>query len=327
MSVRRSLVGVALLATILVLATIDHSTRAVISAAEKNKDASPAAEREKPGDADAPRSPPRKERYSPLDFAAQGPAEKKIAKALKSPTEMQFVETPLQKLVDFLKDYHGIEIQLDNRALEDIGVGSDTPITRNISGISLQSALRLMLDELELTYTIRDEVLLITTQEQAECVLLTVVYDVADLVTVRDSKGELWEDYDTLSDAITGTVRPTTWEENGGVGSIIGATFATAKVLVISQTYDMHREIVDLLEKIRSVVKKNGGEQEPPRRDRKGRRVAPRGFGMGGFGRGALVGSGMKSERGDAPATDADGGGKTEQTQTEADMQGGEGMF
>ena len=77
---------------------------------------------------------------------------------------------------------HGIEIQIDHRALEDIGIGSDTPITRNLKGITLRSALRLMLKEMDLTYVVRDEVLQITTPEEAESELTTKVYPVADLV-------------------------------------------------------------------------------------------------------------------------------------------------
>jgi len=55
-------------------------------------------------------------------------------------------------------------------------------VTRNLSGVSLRSALRLMLKDLDLTYVIRDEVLLITTPEEANAKLVTKVYPVADLV-------------------------------------------------------------------------------------------------------------------------------------------------
>ena len=59
----------------------------------------------------------RKDKYSSMDLAKRGPAEKKIQDALKSPTEMSFVETPLSQVIDYLKDYHKIEIQLDRRVL------------------------------------------------------------------------------------------------------------------------------------------------------------------------------------------------------------------
>ena len=76
----------------------------------------------------------RKEKYSSMDLASRGQAEKKISEALKSPTQLEFIETPLQDVVDYLKDFHDIEIQIDNRALDDVGIGSDTPITQEPQG-------------------------------------------------------------------------------------------------------------------------------------------------------------------------------------------------
>ena len=108
----------------------------------------------------------RKEKYSATELSRRGPAEKKINDALKSPTQLEFIETPLQDVIDYLKDYHGIEIQLDKKSLDEMSIGTDTPVTKNLKGISLRSALRLMLRELGLTYVIQDEVLLITTPKR-----------------------------------------------------------------------------------------------------------------------------------------------------------------
>ena len=47
---------------------------------------------------------------------------------------------------------------------------------------------------------------MITTPEECESQLTTVLYPVTDLVRFRDSKGEAWEDYDSLIDLITTTV-------------------------------------------------------------------------------------------------------------------------
>ena len=124
----------------------------------------------------------RKERFGSKDMKQRGPAEKKIEAALKTPTQLEFVDTPLTDVIDYLKDYHQIEIQLDKKAMEDAGVGTDTPVTKSLKGVSLRSALRLMLAELNLKYVIKDEVLLITTTEAAENMLTTRVYSVADLV-------------------------------------------------------------------------------------------------------------------------------------------------
>jgi hypothetical protein len=123
-----------------------------------------------------------REKYKQVDLATRGPAEARIFSALDETTSLQFLEQPLGDVVAFLEDRHKIEIQLDTTALDTAGVTTDTPVTIDVEGISLKSALRLMLKSIELTYTVRDEVLLITTTEEVEQELVTKVYPVADLV-------------------------------------------------------------------------------------------------------------------------------------------------
>jgi general secretion pathway protein D len=61
--------------------------------------------------------------------------------------------------------------------------------------------------------------------------------------------GAAMADFDSLIDLITSTIQPTTWDEVGGPGSI--APFETNLSLVISQTQEVHEEIVDLMEQLR----------------------------------------------------------------------------
>jgi general secretion pathway protein D len=56
-------------------------------------------------------------------------------------------------------------------------------------------------------------------------------------------------DFDSLIELITTTVRPQTWDEVGGPGSV--SPFQNNLSLVISQTEDVHEEIRDLLEQLR----------------------------------------------------------------------------
>jgi len=58
-------------------------------------------------------------------------------------------------------------------------------------------------------------------------------------------------DFDSLIELITSTIQPTTWDEVGGPGSI--REFATNLSLVISQTQEVHEQIVDLLEQLRKL--------------------------------------------------------------------------
>ena len=125
----------------------------------------------------------------------------------------------------------------------------------------------LLLKDLQLTWIIDHEVLLVTTPEEAENRLTTKVLDVADLVVCRDSKGKLWNDYDSLIDAIKSTVMPTTWDDVGGPGSVAPADFGTAKALIVHQTQRVHGAIADMLADLRAVAKKTP-DVGPPVRDK-----------------------------------------------------------
>ncbi|NQU24922.1 MAG: hypothetical protein HQ567_26865 [Candidatus Nealsonbacteria bacterium] len=181
---------------------------------------------------------------------------KAVVEALASTADFQFADTPLQDVVDALAHRHKVNIRIDHRALDDVGIGSDTPITIDVKNVSLRSGLNLFLRGLDLTWMICDETLLITTPEEAESTLTTRVYDVVDLVVYCDENGDPVDDYDTLIDSIASTLSPTTWDEVGGPGSISGNSFGSAKLLIVSQTQDVHEEVVDLLKQIRAVAEK-----------------------------------------------------------------------
>ena len=96
------------------------------------------------------------------------PAEPKIWAALNEETAFHFADKPLSDVIEYLQQRHQINIQLDYKALSDAGIGSDIPISRSLKGITLRSALRLLLDELDLTYVVRNGVLMITSKIEAE---------------------------------------------------------------------------------------------------------------------------------------------------------------
>lgn len=112
-------------------------------------------------------------------------AEKRIEQALRSPTALDFVGVPLVDAIAYLKDRHGVEIQIDGYALAEAGITTSVPITRQLKGISLRSALRLILRDFDLTYVVQDEVILITSRQRSSNYLKTKVYPVGDLVRPR----------------------------------------------------------------------------------------------------------------------------------------------
>jgi hypothetical protein len=132
-----------------------------------------------------------RQKYKSVDLANPGSTEKRIYEALEKPVEnFDFTETPLRDVIAQIEDAQGIPVEIDSKAFEDAGLDLETPVTKSVSGISLRSALRLLLGDLDLTYLIKDEVLLITTKDKAAENLVVKVYPVADLVLpVNPSSG------------------------------------------------------------------------------------------------------------------------------------------
>src|SRR5690606_2849097 len=100
---------------------------------------------------------------------------------------LMFNETPMSEVIGVLRDDYEIEIQLDAQALDDRGLTEEDTVTVNLRNIRLDSALDLMLKQHDLTYIIRNEVLLITSQDEAAATLETRAYP-ADLVPSQDAE-------------------------------------------------------------------------------------------------------------------------------------------
>jgi general secretion pathway protein D len=109
--------------------------------------------------------------------------ELEIERRLRTPVLLRYEDAPLSEVVDGLGELSGVNIHLDPRGLSQEGVNSDTPVTINLSKeISLKSALNLILEPLHLSYVITDEVLKVTSEQVRNGELVTITYNVADLV-------------------------------------------------------------------------------------------------------------------------------------------------
>ena len=114
------------------------------------------------------------------------------------------METPLEDVIAFVRAASRIDAVINDRALEDYGLSSDTPITCHLKDISLRSFFGIVLREFKLTYEIHDGALWITTKEEAESHMSVRTYPVADLVRVSEDYGEAAYDYDSLIELIRG---------------------------------------------------------------------------------------------------------------------------
>lgn len=113
---------------------------------------------------------------------AKRAAELKILLALNNPVTVEFKETPLSDVMEFFGELLNVPVHIDEIAITDEGIPLDEPITFQAKEIAARSALEMMFEHLGITWVIRDEVLELTSELAATERLVTVVYDVSDLV-------------------------------------------------------------------------------------------------------------------------------------------------
>jgi hypothetical protein len=161
----------------------------------------------------------------------------RIEHALNGVATFDYLDQPLKDVLEDISYNHKIPIVMDIRAFEHRGVDTATPITSSLKGISLRSALRLVLQDLDLAYVVRDEVLLITSEESAISNPSIRFYPVADLLPPNG-------DGKVLVEFIRTVVAPNTWGESGG-----GAIFYVEHLesVVVRQTDEVFHAIDQLL--------------------------------------------------------------------------------
>jgi hypothetical protein len=192
-----------------------------------------------------------------LDAASS--AQEVIAAALEAKVSLDFQETPLQQIATEIGKSHKINVVIDAKSLSDAGVAPDTALSVHVADVTLRSALDVLLFQADLTFVVRNEVLLIVTNDKASTELTTKSHNVADLVTldehagVEDSDDEDADDEDcagdVFEDLVVTTIAPSTWDKVGGPGSI--SAFGNCRV--ISQTDEVHRQIDNLLAALRKL--------------------------------------------------------------------------
>ena len=112
------------------------------------------------------------------------PREIEIQRKLQTPVDVKFRNRPLSEVLYTLAQMTGINIHIDERGLTQEGVTSNTPVNIELTDpVMLKSALNLILEELHLSYLIKDEVLKVTSQQLRDGETYHEVYYVADLVT------------------------------------------------------------------------------------------------------------------------------------------------
>lgn len=192
-----------------------------------------------------------------------------------------FKDTPLKEAIASIRAQTQVNLVVDWRDLESGGIDSASPVNLEVSNCPASQVLDLVLKEagagtVKLGYRCEGAIVHVMTEESFAKDLMIRVYDVSDLLE-RQHKRRLAQrphggasdgadrlpnnppsaDYSQsiqdLQKIIQDVIVPDTWRENGGS---FGSIDEFDHMFVITQTADGHRQIVDLLQKLRS-----GGEK------------------------------------------------------------------
>ena len=191
---------------------------------------------------------------------------KKLLAALDKPVDLgeffkevdgEHGELSLEEFANKLAAKLGIAIVIDGVALDELGLGTDSPVNARLSkSISGNSALRIVLSKIdrELTWIVLNEVVTITTKEVESENLITKFYDVVDLsAACVTCGGNLRSDFDPIIELIETTVETNSWEDAGGAGRLAEMDVTGFRILVVAATREIHEQVEGLLVVIRAV--------------------------------------------------------------------------
>jgi general secretion pathway protein D len=125
----------------------------------------------------------RREKFGRVDSRERTESELQIEKSLGQKVSLHFHDVALTEVIRHIATVHGINIAMKTRAIETEGLTASQPVSIDVDGITLSSALNLLLDQAGgLVYSIENETLMITNRLEQETKLELRTYNVADLV-------------------------------------------------------------------------------------------------------------------------------------------------
>lgn len=206
----------------------------------------------------------------------------RIYEFMKQRANWEYDDTPFVEIMDELRANYGINVYLDQSAIDD-SLTTDDLITFNARDLRSQTSLKLMLDQHNATFIIRDDVLMIISKDVAkdpeflvrkiinckELLDKIAVVERAQMNCARkpvqpftDSSeasgdGEKPTDAkfgafaaDNLLEAIKTSVTPDDWAETNGNGTVM----IVGNCLIIHQTNQAIHQIEMLLEELSLVM-------------------------------------------------------------------------
>jgi len=92
------------------------------------------------------------------------PKKDKAIDQLRFPTHLEFVDTPLIDVCEYMQDFHHIKFEIDDPALKEAKISRLCEITLNAKGVTLRAALNSLLDPADLAWHVGQDGIVITTK-------------------------------------------------------------------------------------------------------------------------------------------------------------------
>jgi hypothetical protein len=169
------------------------------------------------------------------------PSNPTIGKLLTGFISVKYHQVPLTIFLEDFGHLTGIPLTLDKTAVN----LRELKVTIRVEDISVKSVLKLTLQQIRLTYILRDQDVLIISEEGAKNVVKIAHHPIEDLV------GDSQEKREELIGSILNCVEPDSWNRSGQQTAI--SYEAQNKSLLIIQTEDVHEEIRAFLAAWRSL--------------------------------------------------------------------------
>lgn len=159
-------------------------------------------------------------------------------------TRLEFPNTPLRDALQFIADRHDFNMIVDERGVTEAGVSVEENVDIVLQGVSLRSALNILLDPYELTYITKNDVLLITTKARAAKEVDSRTYYVRDMLPAPNAEAS-----DLVADL--SRLLPLADDANGpplpGLEPVSAAIVPRGDRLLVTSTWAGHKRIEEVL--------------------------------------------------------------------------------
>jgi hypothetical protein len=204
-----------------------------------------------------------KDRSTSIKLTAK---QKAILQALNTTVTVNFKNSRLEDVLEYLRTITGQTIALDPESLRDAEVSYDSPVTMSAKGVTVRTVLRKVLNDLGLSYVIEPELINVVSAQKAREKMVVRSYYVGDLLAGLNSidtsrlppafqlrlplnaaavpqiqAAQLAQSVKELVEMVETSVDPQSWRSNGGSGTIF--FHAPSLSLVVKQSAEVHAQL------------------------------------------------------------------------------------